>query len=190
MITYSREGVNDPEMKDLLSVHKEVLKEVCQYSTLHCFPMHAWLRLKYVMKNLVTEKENHCIKWYHRQLWETASERYSEKKKECHELMGRYFTSSFDNDLMKEKDIMGQPLVLNDVSIWLPECLVNRRRVIEGYYHLIEAGLFGEAIEEFCSLEFVCASGWSGDIFNSLRQMSELLNKYDGSEDKKRKLDH
>jgi GTPase SAR1 family protein len=133
MITFSREGVNDHEMQDLLSLHEGVMKEVCQYSTLHCFPMHVWLRLKYVVKNLVTEKENHCIRWYHRQLWETASERYSEQKKECHELIGRYFISSFDSDVMKEKDIMEQPLVLNDVSIWLPDCIVNRGRAIEGY---------------------------------------------------------
>jgi hypothetical protein len=51
MITFSREGVNDHEMQDLLSLHRGVMNEVCQYSTLHCFPMHVWLRLKYVVKN-------------------------------------------------------------------------------------------------------------------------------------------
>jgi WD40 repeat protein len=190
MITNSREGVNDHEMQDLLSLHDGVMKEVCQYSTLHCFPMHVWLRLKYVVKNLVTEKENHCIRWYHRQLWENASERYSEKKKECHELMGQYFTNAFESDVKKEKDIMEQPLVLNDISIWLPECVVNRRRMIEGYYHLIEAGLLDEAIEEICSLEFVCASVLCGDVFNLLRCLSRCLPFYKGSEDNKRKLDH
>jgi hypothetical protein len=55
MITFSREGVNDHEMQDLLSLHDGVMKEVCQYSSLHCFPMHVWLRLKYVVRNLVTE---------------------------------------------------------------------------------------------------------------------------------------
>jgi WD40 repeat protein len=190
MVTFSREGVNDHEMQDLLSLHNGVMKEVCQYSTLHCFPMHAWLRLKYVVKNLVTEKENHCIRWYHRQLWETAIERYSEKKKECHELMGRYYTNSFASDVMKEKDIVEQPLRLNDNSIWHPECLVNRRRVIEGYYHLINGKLLDEAIEEMCSLEFVGASALCGDSFNLLHCMSMGLSLYSGSEDKKRKLDH
>jgi WD40 repeat protein len=190
MITFSREGVNDQEMRDLLSLHDGAMKEVCQYSTLHCFPMHAWLRLKFVVKNLVTEKENHCIRWYHRQLWETASERYSEKKKECHELMGRYFTNSFDGAVMKERDIMEQPLVLNGVSIWLSECLVNRRRVIEGYYHLTEAGFLDEAVEEICSLEFVCASKVCGEMFSLLRCISRCLSIYNGNEEKKRKLDH
>jgi WD40 repeat protein len=190
MITFSREGVNDREMQDLLSLRDEVMKEVCQYSTLHCFPMHAWLRLKYVVKNIVTEKENHCIRWYHRQLWETANERYSEKAKECHEVMGRYFTNSFNINVMKEKDIMEQPLILNDVAIWLPECLVNRRRVIEGFYHLIEADLLNEAIQEICSLEFICASALCGDVFNLLRFISSCLLVFKGCEDKKKTLDH
>jgi hypothetical protein len=68
MITFSREGINDLEMQDLLSLHEGVLEEVFQYSTLNCFPIHVWLRLKHAISNLVTEKENHCIKWYHRQL--------------------------------------------------------------------------------------------------------------------------
>jgi WD40 repeat protein len=190
MISFSREGVNDQEMKDVLSLHDRVMEEICQYSTLHCFPMHVWQRLKCVVKNLVTEKENHCIRWYHRQLWETATERYSEKKNECHELMGRYFTNSIDRDVMKEKDVMEQPLVLNGFSIWLPECLVNRRRTIEGYYHLIEAGLLNQALEEICTLEFVCASGLCGDVFNLLRCLSSCLPVFKDNEDIKRKIDH
>jgi GTPase SAR1 family protein len=190
MITFSREGINDHEMQDLLSLHHGVMKEVCQYSTLHCFPMHVWLRLKYVVKNLVTEKENHCIKWYHRQLWETAMERYSEKKKDCHALMGRYFANLFDKSIMKEKDIMAQPLILNNVpSLWLPGCFVNRRRVIEAYYHLMKGGLVNEATEEICSIEFVCASALCGDIFNLLFHLSELLHSLN-AESIPQRLDH
>jgi ABC-type dipeptide/oligopeptide/nickel transport system ATPase component len=39
-ITFAREGVNDPEMQDLLTLNDKVMKEVCQYSDLHFFPMH------------------------------------------------------------------------------------------------------------------------------------------------------
>jgi WD40 repeat protein len=177
MITFSREGINDIEMKDLLSLHEEVMKEVCQYSSLHCFPMHVWLRLKQVIKNLVTEKEQHCVKWYHRQLWETATERYNEKKKECHMIMGRYFSNLIDSNVKQEKEIHSQPLLFSDTTlIWLPDCKVNRRRTIEGYYHLTKAGFCDEAVCEMCSLEFVCASGLCEDIFNYVRYLSELLN--------------
>jgi hypothetical protein len=90
---------------------------------------------------MVTEKESHCIKWYHRQLWETASERYSEKEKECHEIMGKYFVNLYDVDMKKLKDIMTQPLILNEVSVWMTGSTVNRRRVVEGYYRLIKGRL-------------------------------------------------
>jgi WD40 repeat protein len=176
MITFSREGINDIEMKDLLSLHEEVMKEVCQYSSLHCFPMHVWLRLKQVIKNLLAEKEQHCVKWYHRQLWESATVRYSEQKKECHLIMGRYFSNLIEINVKQEKEIHSQPLPFSDTLIWLPDCKVNRRRTIEGYYHLIKAGFCDEAVFEMCSLEFVCASGLCGDIFNYVRYLSELLN--------------
>jgi hypothetical protein len=42
MITFSREGLNDLELKDLLSLHEGVMTEVCQYSKFHCFPMHVY----------------------------------------------------------------------------------------------------------------------------------------------------
>jgi WD40 repeat protein len=190
MITFSREGVNDPELKDLLSLHEGVMTEVCQYSKLHCFPMHAWLRLKQVIKNLVTEKENHCMKWYHRQLWETASERYSEKEKECHEIMGKYFGNLYDVDLKKEKDIMSQPLILNDISIWMTESIVNRRRVVEGYYHLIKGGLLQEAVEEVCSLEFVCCSASAGDLLNYVRYLGELVQFFGDDNRRSQQLGH
>jgi tricorn protease-like protein len=213
MITFSREGINDIEMQDLLSLHEGVVEEVFQYSTLNFFPIHVWLRLKHVIRNLVTEKKNHCIKWYHRQLWETASERYSEKKKECHSIMGRYFSNLVAETERIEKEIQEQPLTLNDVSIWQSHCSVNRRRVIEGYYHLIEGGFVEEAIDEICSLEFVCASALCGDVFNVVREMGKLTSVFHeghtkqspfsifrlirkltslfhGEESKKRKLDH
>jgi WD40 repeat protein/DNA replication protein DnaC len=190
MMAFSREGINDIEMQDLLSLHEGVLEEVFQYSTLNCFPIHVWLRLKHVIRNLVTEKENHCIKWYHRQLWETAIERYSEKEKECHSIIGRYFSNLIAETERIAKKIHQQPLTLNDVCIWTSNCSVNRRRVIEGYHHLIEGGLFEEAIEEMCSLEFVCASALSGDLFNIVRQMGKLTSVFHGEETKMRKLDH
>jgi WD40 repeat protein len=189
VITFSREGVNDPELKDLLSLHEGVMTEVCQYSKLHCFPMHAWLRLKQVIKNLVMEKENHCIKWYHRQLWETASERYSEKEKECHEIMGKYFANLYHIDLKKEKDLMSQPLILNEVSVWMRESIVNRRRVMEGYYHLIKGGLLQEAVVEVCSLEFVCCSALAGDLSNCVRYVGELVRLFDKNNSPEQ-LDH
>jgi hypothetical protein len=188
MITFSREGLNDPELQDLLSLHEGVMTEVCQYSTLHCFPMHVRLRLKCVIKNLIAEKESHCIKWYHRQLWDTASERYAEKKKECHEIMGKYFSNLNDVDMKREKGILDQPLSVSGLSVWHAESVANRRRTVEGYYHLIQGGLLNEAVEEMCSLEFICCSALCGDLLNVLRSMGELV--FLSAENLPQKLDH
>jgi WD40 repeat protein len=178
MISFSREGVNDPEMQDLLTLHDGAMAEVCQYCVLHCYPMHAWLRLKYVIKYLVAEKETRCIRWGHRQLWETAKERYDGKKKECHQIMGKYFANLCDRRLKIEKDILDQTLTLNKLPVWQPESTINRRRVIEGYYHLIMGGLLHEAVNEVCSLKFVCCSALSGDSSTCLRYLGELVHQF------------
>jgi hypothetical protein len=201
MITFSREGINDIEMKDLLSFHDKVLEEIFQYFTLHCFPMHVWLRLKHVIRNLVAEKDNHCIKWYHRQLGETATERYHDKQKECHLIMGKYFSNLIADSVRVRCEIHSQPLLLDEIvrknesiSIWLPQCVVNRRRSIEGYYHLIKGGLVDEVISEICSLEFVCASALCKDLFNVISLMAEFLTFCEKgnclNEDKKRLAEH
>jgi hypothetical protein len=59
--------------------------------------------------------------------------------KECHSIMGRYFSNLVDQKRRNEIGIRRQLLILNNVSIWLSNCSVNRRRVMEGYYHLIIA---------------------------------------------------
>jgi energy-coupling factor transporter ATP-binding protein EcfA2 len=190
MITYSREGINDVEMKDLLSLNENVLHEVFQYTTLHCFPMHVWLRLKFVVKNLMAEKESHCLRWYHRQLQETAEERYSENEKPCRQIMGKYFCNLINEEQQKKKEIHTHPLILNNISVWLPECRLNHRRVIEGYYHLVKGKLFDEAVDEICSLGFICASALCGDIFNCIVQLSELLEFYESINEKQIRAEH
>jgi WD40 repeat protein len=189
MIAFSREGINDIEMKDLLSLHDEVLKEIFEHYPLHCFPIHVWLRLKHFIKNLIVEKDNHCIKWYHRQLWETATERYSEKEKECHRIMGRYFSNLLQTAEKRGKDISDQLLILNEFSVWNSESIVNRRRSIEGFYHLFHSELLTEATDEVCSLEFLCCSALSGDLPNCVRQIGELVRAY-GNNEVPQKLNH
>jgi WD40 repeat protein len=105
--------------------------------------------------------------------------------------MGKYFVNLYAADLKKEKDIMTQPLILNEVSVWMTESIVNRRRVVEGYYHLIKGGLLQEAVEEVCSLEFVCCSAWTGDLLNCVRYLGELVQLFgDDNNSLSQQLDH
>jgi hypothetical protein len=53
------------------------------------------------------------------------------KRKKGHEIMGNYFTNLVDIDMKKKKDIVILPLILNEMSVWLSESIVNRRRLVE-----------------------------------------------------------
>jgi WD40 repeat protein len=174
-ITFSREGINDNEMKDLLGLNEHVLEEVFQYSSLKSFPMHVWLRLKFIIRNLITVKENHCIKWFHRQLWETAQERYAFIKMPCQKIMGKYFSNNVDKRLLQERGIHTQPLTLNKLVIWFSESIVNRRRTFESVHNLLNGGAIKEAILEICNLEMICAAILLGDAFKILGYLGEAV---------------
>lgn len=163
-ITFSRDGISDQEMIDCLSRQSEVFEEVCQYwKGVKTIPLHVWLRLRQAIKALLAEKDHACLKWYHRQLRETAAERYDEVKKNCHCIMGRYFSE--------------QLLCLTELDVWHPESKINSRRVKEGYYHFYESGLYEQAIEETCSFEMACASALCDDAYHSLRYLSKLRSQ-------------
>lgn len=161
-ITFSRDGMNDVEMKDCLSLQRSVFDEVCQYwSDVKSVPVHVWLRLKFALKPLLAEKEHGCVKWYHRQLWETAQERYQTSKTTCHLLMAKYFGS--------------QACTWNGIKdIWNPESKANERRAKENYFHLVQAGMYREAAEEMCSLESVCAAALVNDLSDFVLAMTDL----------------
>jgi hypothetical protein len=189
-LSYSVEGVGDVEMQDLLSLHRETMDEVCQYSKVSRFPMHVWLRMKFVIAHLIAEKENHCVKWYHRQLWETANVRYQPLKKIAHEIMGKYF-----GDLTIGKDgscslVHTQPRILNNIPVWFPASKVNRRRVVEAAYHLVEAGYLTVAVEEMCCLESVCCAALVGNIFNHVVYLHSLYSRYSSGRVNDLRLNH
>ena len=110
-------------------------------------------------------------------------------REKLHGVLSTYFTNSIPSSLEhdKRKDIWGllffishasfyfsacftrfisgqvspQPLVLNSASVWedTVNCKVNRRRTVEGSYHLLHAGkdFFHHAINELCDVDNICA---------------------------------
>lgn len=179
-ITFSREGMNDTDMKDCLSLQDLVLKEVFQYSTINSFPIHVWLRLKSIIKNLIAEKEDHCVQWYHRQLWETSEERYKDLRKECHSILGDYFGNLISESLAKERNIRRQSLILSSPPLfWLADSKLNSRRIKEAHYHLLAIERYDELIVEMCSLEMVGAAASVGDgahFVETLGKVSKILS--------------
>jgi WD40 repeat protein len=186
LISFSVEGVNDLEMQDLLSLDDETIKEVFQYSQVSKFPMHVWLRLKYMIRDFVTEKENLCTKWYHRQLLETASERYHSLRKRSHEIMGKYFSGKLFGG---KSSIREQEHTLNGVPVWFPSSKVNQRRVVEAGHHLVEAGLHVDALNELCSLQSICCAALVGNVYNYILYMNQLSHHRFDLE-KEQRLDH
>jgi hypothetical protein len=79
--TLAVRGVTSREMEDLLTLDEAVMDEVNKYNKSTRLPSHVWLRVKHELTGLLVESDQGCMKWYHRQLWETASTRYNQDKK-------------------------------------------------------------------------------------------------------------
>ena len=170
-ITVSINGLSDTEVLDLLSLHKDVMKEVNQYATANAYelaerlPAHVWLRIRHYFAGLLVEREEGRLFWYHRQLQETAAEVYgpSADLSIC-EILGRYFGGLIPTHVLEAKCVTPQPLVFAADSdmVWFPETVINKRRCVEAARHLRVAGLLQEAIEELCSVEAVAARAKCG----------------------------
>ena len=75
-------GISDSELEDILSIDDDVLTSVLQYHhpPVRRFPIALWLRIKYEIKDYLTEKESDGIlvtSWFHRTFIEAANEYYN-----------------------------------------------------------------------------------------------------------------
>ena len=178
-LTFSRAGLSDGEMQDILSLDDDrVLNHVFQYSRpdqVRRFPLHVWLRLKGGLQGLLVEREGGCSQWYHRQLKETAEARYAGLKEFAHMLLGKYF-GDLCGDRGAERLVTKQSLCLNGKSLWHPAAQVNTRRCVEAPHHLVAAGvgMVEQACRELCSVELVCACAKAGQAFELLKAMLAL----------------
>lgn len=183
LITYSRAGVSDGEMQDLLSINDEhVLNHVFQYSKpegVRRLPLHVWLRLKDALEGLLVETEHGCFQWYHRQLKETAEARYADTEKQlAHELLRTYF-GDLQGESGRMRLVARQPLTLDSGSVWLPGARVNIRRVVEAPFHLAASG----NARELCSVDLVSACIKTGQGFELLRALLALDAKLEGDDE-------
>jgi WD40 repeat protein len=175
-------------MQDLLSLNDDVLFEVFQYSSLEStlkLPIHIWYRLKNAIKELIIEHKDHCVKWYHRQIWETATIRYQGSKQVVHQLLAKYFGNLIPANIQQKRLIHSQPILLTQqqhvgkggVLVWHESSVINRRRVVEAAYHFVSTDLFSAATEETCSFESICCSFLVGDESNLIRCLRVLKTK-------------
>ena len=187
-ITLSMNGISSSEMVDLLSLDDKVLEEVngkymIQTNAATRLPLHVWRRVQNELSGLIVDQG--CIKWYHRQLWETAEKRFNDdEKKYYHEILGKYFSNIFSNALVESRLIFEHELLNKScsTSIWYTSSnpFINRRRCVGGY-HLTKALLYDEAIVEMCNLEMVCGYVKTGNSFLLINNLAFIINNYKNS---------
>ena len=181
-ITLSKNGVSDLEIIDLLSLDSIVMNEVNQYSTSKKLPAHVWYRLRGELHGLIMTTANDCIKWYHRQLWETSESILTEEmKKHYHQILGTYFGNLVEKDVLLSTGIEKQVLVLRERdNVWkiTDTSNINVRRCEEASYNLIHGGLYKEAVYELCNLDNICACIKVNEGFNLLKNTIDLLEKF------------
>jgi hypothetical protein len=57
----------------------------------------------------------------------------------CHYWLGKYFSGQISEEVLNAKKPTRQDFTLTkEIPIWFKDCIVNRRRGLEGYYHLCE----------------------------------------------------
>ena len=192
-LTLSVNGINDIEMEDVISLKDEVLYNVFQYDypKVWRLPSHVWLRLRNSLIGLIVERQRGCLHWHHDELQVIASTRFNskEEKDEIHRALGTYFCNRVDSDVVATRRITSQSLCLNDMSPFLPGAIINKRRCNEGAFHLIEGGLFVEAVEEMCNLDHVCACILCGEGHGLVKRLGELVALFDKEKEEGRGLD-
>jgi hypothetical protein len=186
LITFSVSGLTDNEIEDLLSMDDAVLSSVFQYSKLNVqrLPSHVWLRLRGAMKGLLVERTGGCLGWYHRQLWETAVQRYSDEERvHLHALMGTYFSDTVPKDIKESRKIASQPLTYTSVSVFFvstekaAQVHINNRRVTESLHHLVRGDMFQDFIGQIRNVEVIFATITWGNPFQLISELSAVKLK-------------
>ena len=80
-----------------------------------------------------------CYKWFHRQLQETAEERYYDRKAKTHWQLAEYFNGMIDDKIVISKGIQRQPILLFGEMFEQRNAVINIRRCQEVPTHMLES---------------------------------------------------
>ena len=196
-LTLSVNGISDIEMEDLVSLDSEVLYAVFQYDypAVWRLPSHVWLRLRNSLIGLIAERQRGCLHWHHEELKVIAGNRFTSKdeKDHIHRIMGTYFSNKVFADTIVKGRIIQQHLRINGISPFLTGTNINTRRCNEGAFHLIEGGMYTEAVDEMCNLEYVASCLLIGEGYSMMTRFENLVGHFDrieADEDITEKPDH
>eukprot|EP01038_Epipyxis_sp_PR26KG_P005419 gene5419-7508_t len=185
-ISFAKNGINDIEMEDLLSLDDSLMDIVFQYTTpnIRRLPTHIWLRVRQELSGLIVERDNGLLIWSHSILRDYAALRFGLNEiKQIHMTMGRYFGGLIDPTIRIARKISNQSLTYTETLIWFRSALINERHCIEGIYQIMEGGLYKEASKKLCDLDFICACAKLGELETIVHYLHRLTVVFSRNED-------
>ena len=194
-ITAAKNGLSLAELEDILSCDDDVLDSIFKWwiPPIRRIPPLLWARVRNELGIYLAEKGTDGISaygWYHRQFWETAEKRYLLKPYnnetetfgvKAHTAIANYFEGKWDNGKaytnkgqtkVEDRKIAKQPLVLGGLSRGIKRQL-NRRKLTELPYHLIQLKEWDRFRKLVLDLEYVEAKFEAGDGYNCLSELIE-----------------
>uniref|UniRef100_A0A3Q3KHV7 NACHT and WD repeat domain containing 1 n=1 Tax=Monopterus albus TaxID=43700 RepID=A0A3Q3KHV7_MONAL len=193
-IALAREGLLEAELRDVLSLDDDVIREVYKFSlpptpSLIRLPPLLWARLRWDMKDQLEERwvgGIAAITFSSRHLVEAVSTRYltTARRGRSLKILAEYFMGRWSGKL-KPVALPSLSLLLSDRKVppqplWFAPGLANIRKLQELPYHLLHAGLWEELRQEIIgSAEWLyCKSRVCGvsSVIHDLDQCSQYMD--------------
>jgi WD40 repeat protein len=181
-LSISSYGIKDTEMDDLLSLDHNIISSFFPSLSLSTstpspspssvsstssssseliirVPSKIWSKIKRKLKYFLRENVTGCNLWTNELLTEIAKQRYHSTEQITHQLhlmLAHYYANMLPYSLRIQRNIPAMTLLLTGREVWDEKSAVNYRRCEESVSHLLHANQLQEAIDEICSLEYLC----------------------------------
>uniref|UniRef100_A0A3Q3SFK5 Uncharacterized protein n=1 Tax=Mastacembelus armatus TaxID=205130 RepID=A0A3Q3SFK5_9TELE len=187
-IALAREGLLEAELRDIMSLDDEVIREVYKQSlpptpSLIRLPPHLWARLRRDLEDQLEERWTAgvaTISFNNRRLAEAVATRYltSQRRGRSLQILAEYFMGRWSGKL-KPVALLGLSLLLSDRKVppqplWFAPGLANVRKLQELPYHLLHAGLWEELRQEVIGT--ICRVCGVSSIIRDLDQCSQYMD--------------
>jgi len=156
-LTFSRYGLSDNELMDLLTLRTDVAVEVYGKAGKFRPPFHCWLRVRSRLGDLLVDGPGGRILWTNKKCAEWSASWFSdEERRGMCRLMAEYFGNLLDKEETSRLHVMRHKIVLSGGPS-LDESLLNRRRCQEAAVHMFSSSMLREARAELCRITSVYA---------------------------------
>lgn len=165
-LSLSCSGIKDNEMDDLLSLDDNLallsssvgINVPLNASTISRAPSKIWSKIKRKLRYFLRENITGCNIWSNDILIDLAKARYitPENSPKLHFTLSSYYSNKLSESIRQKRSIPSMELLLSGTDVWDEKSIVNYRRCEESIRHLVYSNQLQEAIDELCSLEYLC----------------------------------